>query len=80
MILNQEAINKLHDECKISEKGISSYWIESSSDFIFKDGKFYGKGLPEGEGAYDKTLIHGIAHRLLQISFRLQGKRFPEFK
>ncbi len=80
MMINQAAINKLHEECKISEKGISSYWIELLSGFEFKDGQFYGRGLPEGEGGDGKTIIHRIAHYILQTPFRLQGKRFPEFK
>ena len=79
MLLNQEAINKLHDECKFTEEGASSYWIELLSGFEIKDGQFHSKGLPEGEGGYDSTIIHGAVHYLLQTPFRLQGKRFPEF-
>jgi len=80
MILNEEAIQKLIEECDINETGISSHWVEMLRGFEMKNGKFSGKGLPEGEGGNDKTIIHTLIHYLLQTPFRFQGKQFQEFK
>jgi len=81
MILNEEAIQKLIEECdNINETGMSSYWVEYLRGFKMENGKFSAKGLPEGEGVNKKTIIHGLIHYLLQTPFRFQGKQFKEFQ
>ncbi len=79
VLFNQEAINSLIEEANRSEKGISSYWIDLLQGFEFKDGKFDGKGLPEGEGGYSRSLLGRLIHYLLQTPFRLKGQPFSEF-
>ena len=67
MILNEEAIQKLIEECdNINETGMSSYWVEYLRGFKMENGKFSGKGLPDGEGGNDWGIIHGLIHYLLQ--------------
>jgi putative sugar O-methyltransferase len=80
MILGEEAVKKLIEECEITETGISSHWVEMLQEFEYKNEKFLGKGLPEGEGSSKKTIIHDLVHYLLQTPFRLQGAQFQEFK
>jgi len=79
LLLNKDAIEKLTEDCKIAETGISSHWLEMFQGFEYKDGKFSGKGLPEGEGGH-KTIIHELIHYILQTPFRVQGGQFREFK
>ena len=79
MILNEAVIEKLK-ECEVNESGISSHWDQMLRGFEMKNGKFSGKGLPEGEGGNDKTIMHTLFNYLLQFPFRLQGKQFQEFE
>jgi hypothetical protein len=79
MLLNENAIQALIEECENEERGKSSHWVEMLEAFQFKNGEFSGKGLPEGEGKNDKSVIHTLVHHLLQTPFRLQGKTFKKF-
>lgn len=79
MLSNQDAIDRLHEDSKVLEKGMSSYWIEMLRGFEFKNGAFSGKGLPEGEGGSADSMLSELVHYLLQSPYRKLGKRFPAF-
>jgi hypothetical protein len=50
MILGDDVFTVLENETMLSEKSISSHWVENLKNFKYEDGKFSGKGLPEGRG------------------------------
>lgn len=77
-MLNEKAIQELIKQRKNEERGRSSYWEEMLETFQFKNGEFNSKGLGR-KGRNDRSVIHTLAHYLLQTPFRLQGKKFKNF-
>ncbi|MGR3301674.1 MAG: hypothetical protein ACUZ8I_04125 [Candidatus Scalindua sp.] len=59
MILGDEVFTVLKNESELSEKSISSHWIEYLKDLKYENGEFSGKGLPEGGGG-EKIYIKQI--------------------
>jgi hypothetical protein len=78
MILGDEVFEVLKSEAEFSEKNISSHWVEYLKDFKYENGKFSGKGLPEGGGGR-RSFPGSLVDYIFQTPFRRQGKQFTEF-
>ncbi|MGK5091528.1 putative sugar O-methyltransferase [Deltaproteobacteria bacterium TL4] len=79
MILGDEVFTVLKNESELSERSISSHWIEHLKDFNYVNGEFSVKGL-EGRGGGRKSKLNRSVEYIFQTPFRRQGKQFSEFK
>jgi putative sugar O-methyltransferase len=78
MFFEDEIFMVLKNELDLSEKSISSHWVEYLKDFQYKNGEFSGRGLPEGKGSR-RTKLQRAGEYIFQTPFRRQGKQFSEF-
>lgn len=77
-IYDEDAIQALGDKVREKEKGSSSHWDQYHSTFEYKNGRLTGVqgfGGDRGPG----TIIHKIAHWLLQTPIRRMGEKFSHF-